>query len=624
MSGETSLGATPVEGGVRFRVWAPDARSLEVVLDPDGRRVAMAKDARGVHEAFAPGARAGGRYRIAADGGPAWPDPASRFQPEGVHGPSEIVDPSRFAWTDDAFRPPALEDLVLYELHVGTFTPEGTFASAAARLPDLVDLGVTAVELMPVADFPGIRNWGYDGAALFAPARCYGTPDALRRFVDAAHGLGLAVHLDVVYNHFGPDGAYAAAFSRRFFSESHRSPWGAGINLDGPHADGVRGFFVANALHWVREYHVDGLRLDATHAMVDEGPRHFLAELAERVHAGADGREVTIVAEDARNLDRLVRPGSDGGWGLDAVWSDDFHHEVRRLLAGDSEGYYEDYRGDLGDLAAILRRGWLYCGQHSAYLGRPRGTDPAGLEPRRFVFFVQNHDQVGNRALGERLHHQVEPAAYRAAVALLLCAPQVPLLFMGQEWATGAPFQFFTDHGPELGRLVTEGRREEFSRFASFASESARGRIPDPQDPATFERCRLRWEEREAEPHASVLRMHGAMLALRRAAPALRAARAATHEVLVADAGTLVLRREARGGPPVVLVARLAGSGAADVPAEMLRGVPPAAWSPALHTEEARFAPDARPVALAAGGTGLRVTLERPGAVLLAPAGRVV
>ncbi len=620
MSDEARWGAVPDAVGTFFRLWAPDARAVEVVLEDPARRVPLVAGPDGHHAAHVAGVRPGALYRFAADGGPPLPDPASRFQPAGVHGPSEVVDPGAYAWRDEDWRGVSLDDLVLYELHVGTFTPAGTFAAATARLEDLRDLGVTAIELMPVADFPGDRNWGYDGAALFAPARCYGTPDELRRLVDVAHGLGLAVHLDVVYNHFGPDGAYAAAFSRRFFSERHKSPWGAGINLDGPHAGAVRAFFVANALHWVREYHVDGLRLDATHAMVDDGPRHFLAELADRVRAGAGGREVLLVAEDSRNLARMVAAESEGGWGLDALWSDDFHHELRCLLAGDRDGYFADFRGRVEDLATILRQGWLYTGQHSGFGGGPRGTDPAGVPPRRFVIFAQNHDQVGNRALGERLHHQVEPAAWRAAVALLLCAAQTPLLFMGQEWAATTPFCFFTDHGPELGALVTAGRREEFRSFPSFASETARGRIPDPQAPSTFEDSRLRWDERECEPHASCWRLHRALLALRRATPALRAAGDAGPEAVALDAGTVALRRAGDDGSAVVAVVRLVGAGAVDVPASLLRGAAPAAWRALLTTEDDAFAPDPQPPAQAVAGGGLRLEFARPGAVILAPA----
>jgi maltooligosyltrehalose trehalohydrolase len=624
MSRAASLGAVIDDGGTSFRVWAPGARMVEVVVESGARagtRMLLAPAHDGLHEALVPGIRAGDRYRLSLDGLPPLPDPASRYQPEGVHGPSQVVDPCRFRWTDQAWESVALEDLVLYELHVGTFTREGTFAAATRRLPDLRDLGVTAVELMPVADFPGERNWGYDGAALFAPARCYGTPDDLRRLVDAAHGLGLAVHLDVVYNHFGPDGAYAVAFSPRFFSSSHRSPWGAGINLDGEGSAGVRSFFVENALHWIREYHVDGLRLDATHALVDEGPRHFLAELAQRVRADVGDCTVLLIAEDSRNLAHMVRAEREGGWGLDAVWADDLHHQVRRILAGDREGYFADFSSAVGDLATTLRQGWFFTGQYSTYEGGPRGTDPAGIPPRRFVVCIQNHDQVGNRALGERLHHQADLAAYRAASALLLCAAQTPLLFMGQEWAASTPFRFFTDHAPELGSLVTAGRREEFKRFPSFSSPSARERIPDPQDPVTFEGSRLRWEERAGEPHASMWRLYRALLRLRRSEPALRDGRADGIGAQALDEGTLLLRREPERGAPLVAVVRLVGAGTVVLPGSALRGAGADSWSVILSTEDEPFAPDPRPPRVELADDTLRVQFPRPATVILRPKG---
>ncbi len=613
------LGATPGPGGTRFRVWAPGARSVEVMVEAPPRRAALEPGADGVHEVLLPGVGAGARYRLSMDGGPAWPDPASRFQPEGVHGPSEVVDPRAFAWSDHAWRGLPRSELVLYELHVGTFTPEGTFAAAARRLPDLRDLGVTAVQLMPVADFPGACNWGYDGAALYAPARCYGTPDDLRRLVDTAHRLGLAVLLDVVYNHFGPDGAYVAAFSPQVLARHHRSPWGAGIDLDGPHARGVREWLIGSALHWIGEYHLDGLRLDATHALVDKSPRHFLAELTERVRARAAGREVHVIAEDARNLDTLLRPAHAGGFALDAVWADDFHHELRRLVAGDAHGYFAAFRGHAEDLAGILRRGWHYCGQHSVVEQGPRGTDPAGLAPEQFVFCIQNHDQVGNRPLGDRLHHRVPPEAYRAAVALLLFAPQTPLLFMGQEWAASSPFLFFTDHAPGLGRRVTEGRLQEFRSFPAFAHEAAEGRLPDPQARATFEASRLDWDERVREPHAAALRLHRALLTLRRTAPALQRGPSARHEAHAAGAGAVVLRREAGGGPPLIMVARLAGEGTVEVPAALLRGSPAEAWAAVLGTEASEFAADPRPPRRSVRHGTLAIEFERPGAVVLSP-----
>ncbi len=323
----------------------------------------------------------GARYRFCVEDGGCFPDPASRFQPEGVHGPSEVIDPNSYVWNDAGWGGISHDDLVLYELHVGTFTPEGTFAAAAERLPDLVALGVTAVELMPVADFPGRRNWGYDGVDLFAPARCYGRPDDLRRLVDTAHGLGLAVFLDVVYNHLGPEGNYLSIYSPYYFSTQHENPWGRGLNFDGPHSEMVRNFFIENALHWVHEYHFDGLRLDATHAMVDTRSRHFVTELTTRVRESAHGRQVFVIAEDHRNLAYMVKGEGEGGWGLNGVWADDFHHKVRVALAGDNEGYYRDYSGSMSDLAGILNAGWHFRGQYSEYLGEHRGTDPTGIPP---------------------------------------------------------------------------------------------------------------------------------------------------------------------------------------------------------------------------------------------------
>jgi len=609
-----ALGASCEPGGVRFRVWAPERRVVELCVETAGREAThpLQKDADGFFGGVVAGLGPGELYRFRLDGEGPLPDPASRFQPRGVHGPSEVVDPAAFAWTDTGWRGVPLEELVLYELHVGTFTPSGTFAGVAEKLPHLVDLGVTALELMPLADFPGARNWGYDGVSLFAPARCYGRPDDLRRLVDEAHRLGLGVLLDVVHNHFGPDGAYWGLYSPHYFSKLHETPWGAAMNLDGPSSGPVRDFFVENATRWLREYRLDGLRLDATHALVDDSPRHFLAELQARVRAALP-RDVLLIAEDHRNLASLVRPEAEAGWGLDAVWADDFHHEMRRNLAGDHEGYYCDFSGTLADLATTVRDGWFFKGQHSEHFGGPRGTDPAGLEARRFVFFLQNHDQVGNRALGERLHHQVDPAAFRAASTLLLCAPQTPLLFMGQEWAAPEPFLFFTDHAPGLGRLVTEGRRREFRGFSAFSDPVRRERIPDPQAASSFERSRLDWARIDQEPHASTLRLHRALLRLRGQEPLLRDS--PRRSVRVATAGDDALVVEYTGdGRTLLLVARLRGAGAVE-PAPPAGGV--RRPRPLLSTEDPAFTTDARPVALDPAGHATRLSFARPGAVLL-------
>jgi maltooligosyltrehalose trehalohydrolase len=501
---------------------------------------------------------------------------------------------------------------VFYELHVGTFSPEGTFRGVIDRLPYLAQLGVTAVELMPVGDFPGQRNWGYDGVSIFAPARCYGTPDDLRRLVNAAHQHGLAMVLDVVYNHFGPDGAYANAFSPYYFTDKHRSPWGDGVNLDGPHSAEVRNFFIANALQWVREYHFDGLRLDATHALQDEGPRHFLEEFTTTVRGHAN-REVLFVAEDHRNLDQLVQSPERGGWGMDGVWADDLHHQVRVHVAHDSEGYYEDFTGRIDDLAATIRQGWFFTGQRSKHMKESRGTDPTMLALRQFVVCIQNHDQVGNRAEGHRLSHDVDLPTYRAASALLLTLPETPLLFMGQEWAAASPFLFFTDHNDELGRQVTEGRRGEFASFASFADPALRERIPDPQADATFAQSRLNWRELDSPAHASTLRLYQRLLGLRATSAALRNGSRDAFDARPLDDETLLLERR-DGGERLWIVVRLGGRGAVTV-----RGA--RAPHVVLTTEDSDLALDPHPIDVIPGENSVEVRFSRPGAVLIRGSG---
>ncbi len=613
-----SLGAWVEGAGVRFRVWAPERRRVEVVVEgEDAASVSLDRDASGYWEGLAPRLGSGALYRYRLDGEGPFPDPASRFQPRGVHGPSQVVDPGTFAWTDGGWSGVALEDAVVYELHVGAFTPRGTFAATAERLAELRDLGVTVVELMPVAAFPGRWSWGYDGVDLFAPGAAYGEPDDLRRLVDRAHALGLGVLLDVVYNHLGPDGAYLGQFSPYYFSDVHQTPWGAAVNLDGRASRPVRELLVENARHWVHEYHLDGLRLDACHALVDDSPRHLLAEMQDRVRRGAAPRRVLMIAEDSRNLVKMVQPEAEGGWGLDAVWADDLHHQLRVALAGDRDGYYRDFTGSLEDLARTLEDGWYYQGQHSGYEGGPRGTDPRSAPPHRFVVCVQNHDQVGNRALGERLHHQIDAACWRAASTLLLLAPETPLLFMGQEWGASSPFLYFTDHEEALGRLVTEGRRKEFAAFAAFAAPASRARIPDPQSPATFERSRLDWTEREREPHGSSLRLYRAVLGLRRERRLGRLERGDYR--VTADDGGLVLEIAPPGTPPTLVVARLGGDGVVGA-----RGPGLAAagneWRILLSTETPAFTSDPCPPSLDSSGVPPRVLFRRPGAVVLVPA----
>jgi maltooligosyltrehalose trehalohydrolase len=618
MSWQRTLGACPDGRGTHFRVWAPDRASVELVVErPGSRIIPLSKEPDGLFCGYVPTLSPGALYRYQVDGLGPFPDPASRFQPEGVHGPSEIIDPARFAWTDQEWRAVPREELVIYELHVGTFSREGSFDAVTPRLPQLAELGVTAIELLPVADFPGDRNWGYDGVNLFAPARCYGRPDDLRRLVDEAHRLGLAVLLDVVYNHLGPDGNYLAQFSRHYFSERHKTLWGPAINLDGRHSQAVRAYLFENALHWLCEYHLDGLRLDATHYLFDESPRHFLAELSAIVSATITDRAIHLIAEDPRNLAFMVRPGTEGGWGLDALWSDDFHHDLRRYLVGDVDGAFRDFRGRLDDLALTINRGWLFCGAYSIHRGYNRGTDPAGLDPSRFVFFIQNHDRIGNRAFGERLNHQVSPAAFRAASALLLLAPQIPLLFMGQEWASSAPFLFFTDHAEPLGTLVKEGRRREFRDYVAFTDPEALKRIPDCQAESTFFACKLDWTESDREPHASILRLYRTLLHLRRTEPALQCAGRDHFEATALDADTLVVRRDADHGSSLWLVVHFEG------PGTFRLNIPAASsvlhWKLLLTTEDPSFAaePGATPPNVDLTAPVPTITFTSPAAVIL-------
>ncbi|HWP35087.1 MAG TPA: malto-oligosyltrehalose trehalohydrolase, partial [Thermodesulfobacteriota bacterium] len=501
---------------MRFRVWAPRCRRVEVELAGDRpARLALEPRAGGYFEGVAAGGP-GLRYWYVLDGERRRPDPAARALPEGVHGPAEVVDPAAFRWTDAGWRGRPLAEYVIYELHVGTFTPEGTFAAAIARLPALVELGVTAVELMPVASFPGSRNWGYDGVGLFAPQRSYGGPGGLSALVDACHAHGLAVILDVVYNHLGPEGNYLAEFGP-YFTDRYRTPWGPAVNYDGEGAAGVRRFVVENAVRWVTEYHVDALRLDAIHGIFDASPVHILRELNQAVQRAARrvGRTVPVIAESDLNDRRVLDPVRRGGYGLAGQWNDDFHHALHVLLTGERQGYYVDF-GRVEQLAKAYTDGFVYDGQPSAFRGRPHGTPTRDIPAERFVVFAQNHDQVGNRARGERLTALVPFEALKVAAAAVLLSPSVPLLFMGEEYGEPSPFLYFTSfEDPALGAAVSRGRREEFAAFGWT------GEVPDPQDPATFERSKLRWMLGEALPHAGLRAFYREALALRRAEPAL-------------------------------------------------------------------------------------------------------
>ncbi len=494
-----------------FELWAPNAQRVELVLDDES--IEMSRKDKGYWRVARP-THDGERYRYSIDGRGPFPDPRSAWQPEGVHGPSVIVDHDAFAWHDDAFVQRPLAQAVFYELHVGTFSPEGTYAGAAKLLPHLRDLGITHVELMPLHAFPGERGWGYDGAALYAPHAAYGTPDELKAFVQAAHALELAVVLDVVYNHLGPDGAYASVFGP-YFTDRVRTPWGEAVNFDSKLSDEVRTFVIGNVLLWLRDYHFDGLRLDAVHEIYDHSARHILEEISVEVaHLSArTGRDYTIIAESDLNNPRLVQPRDRGGYGLDAHWADDFHHAVHAFFTGERDGIHLDF-GTLGDVAKALRQGYVFDGQHSTYRKRSHGRPPAHVQPAQLVVFAQNHDQTGNRALGERLSHLLELRISKAIAAIVLLSPFVPMLFQGEEWGATTSFFYFTDHGEELGKLVAEGRKRDFEIFGW-----ATGEVPDPQRIETFERSKLLWNERNQAPHSDLLAWHRALISLRRQLP---------------------------------------------------------------------------------------------------------
>jgi maltooligosyltrehalose trehalohydrolase len=614
------FGATPTAAGTRFVVPAPRAHGLTLLLESGaraGERLPLAPAGDGSWRADVAGVRAGDRYRLLLDGRGPWPDPASRRQPDGVHGPSEVVDPAAFVWTDAAWQGRALDELVLYELHVGTFTGDGTFAAAAARLPALAALGVTAIELMPLHAFPGARGWGYDPAALWAPPDAYGTPDELRALVDTAHAHGLAVHLDLVYNHLGPDGAYLAAFHPGWLRRGVPTPWGTSVDFDGPESALVRAFVLENAEHWVREYHVDGFRLDATRFLLDAGPRHVLAELAARGRAAAAPRAFVCVAEDARNLVSVTLAEARGGLGQDGQWAFDAHHQLHRVLTGERDEYYVDHTDSVADLARTLARGWWLDGRPSAYHGGAMWGEPAeGLELRRMVTYLQSHDEVGNRPLGDRLHHLADLAAWRAASALFLTLPQTPMLFMGQEWACSSPFHFFTDHGERIGARVTRGRREWLGRWSGFEGADVEV-LPDPQAARTFEDSRLDWDEREREPHASVLRFTRALLALRRDEPALRERGNDSFAIEAADAGALVVVRHAPGLAPLAVLVRLRDAGPVHAAPLLARlGLCAPAWSLELSSEDPRFTVDPLASSLESTPDGPVGHFLRPGAMV--------
>jgi maltooligosyltrehalose trehalohydrolase len=600
-----TLGALPDPGGVRFRVWAPNAHSVGVRLDRERAVAPMVRGHDDVFELTLPSALVGDDYWYVLDGQRQRPDPVSRWQPRGVHGPSRVVDPSAFSWSDAGWRGAELDEFILYELHVGTFTEQGTFQAAIERLAYLKELGVTAVELMPVVEFPGARNWGYDGVDLYAPHSAYGGPDGLKNLVDACHREGLAVVMDVVYNHLGPEGNYLDDFGP-YFTSRYKTPWGEAINYDGPRSDEVRRFFVDNALYWVTEYHVDALRLDAIHGIFDFSAEHVLCQLGREVHERARelGRRIWAIAESDLNDVRVIHPTELGGHGLDAQWSDDWHHSLHTALTGSRRGYFQDFSG-LADLAKAIERGFVYDGRRSAYRQRRHGNSCAERPGHQLVVFLQNHDQVANACSGQRIATLVSTEKQKIAAALLFCTPNVPLLFMGQEYGETAPFHYFTSHGdPALVEAVRRGRHQEFLSFGSDCE------FADPQSERTFVESKLDGS-RSAEPsHARILLLYRDLIALRKARPALHDGRKDWTRVRVSaqDEWLALERGDPNGHRALCVVNLLAVAQCVPVPSSE------PGWRLELDTTDPKYGTrsggEGAPERIATGETTVRLPAE--------------
>lgn len=547
-------------GGTHFRVWAPRCREVQVVLEgpssgpaEDKEELDLVRDSDGYFSRLIPSAGAGSRYRYRLDGGEElYPDPVSRFQPEGPHGPSEVVEPERFAWADREWGGVSIEGQVIYEMHIGTFTREGTWESAARELPELARLGVTVLEVMPVAEFPGRFGWGYDGVNLFAPTHLYGEPDDFRAFVDKAHALGIGVILDVVYNHLGPDGNYLPNFSEDYFTDRYETDWGKAINFDGDASDAVRAYVLANAAYWITEFHLDGLRLDATQGIHDESREHILAALTMRVREAAGNRAAILIAENEPQQVKLVRPLKAGGFGMDALWNDDFHHSAMVALTGRNQAYYTDYLGSPQEFISAAKWGYLFQGQRYKHQQKRRGTPCLDIKPSAFVTFIQNHDQIANSGMGLRCHALTSPGRYRAMTALMLLSPGTPMLFQGQEFAASTPFHYFADHKTRLAEQVREGRGEFLDQFNSIAAPDMRPLLNDPADPEVFDQCKLDMSERQK--HAGAYALHCDLLRLRREEAAFRSQRHRGLDGAVLGPETLVLRFFAVGGDDRLLL----------------------------------------------------------------------
>jgi maltooligosyltrehalose trehalohydrolase len=585
------IGAEPASGGVYFRVWAPQAKRVEVVVGPDNssRPEELAAEAQGYFAGFVPACEPGNLYRFRLDGREQMlPDPASRFQPEGPFGPSMIIDPSRFEWSDSHWNGARLENQVIYEMHIGTFTVEGTWQAASRQLAELRNLGVTVLEIMPVNDFCGNFGWGYDGVNFFAPTRLYGAPDDLRRFVDEAHCVGLAVILDVVYNHAGPTGNFLKDFSKDYFTDRYENEWGEAINFDGANSAPVREFFLSNARYWISEFHLDGLRLDATQALFDASQKHILGELVEIVRQAAAPRSTIIIGENEPQDSKLVRPPGDKGYGLDGLWNDDFHHTATVALTGHNEAYYADYRGTPQEFISAVKHGYLYQGQYYRWQKKRRGTPSAGITPRSFVNYLQNHDQIANNGRGWRVHRLTDAALYRAVTAFFLLAPQTPMLFQGQEFAASTPFAYFADHHGDLAEKVKQGRREFLQQFSSLATEAMQAQLADPTDPRVFASCKLDFSERER--HHEAYALHRDLLRLRREDPAFISQTAGAVDGAVLADHAFVLRFFAPEGKDRLLLINFGLDTLLSPLSEpLLAPVPGTLWQVLWSSEDPRY-----------------------------------
>jgi maltooligosyltrehalose trehalohydrolase len=520
------------DGGVEFRVWAPRRKNVSVVLEgradfdvgDEFNLISLTSEGSGYFSGIIKEAMEGSLYRFQLDNDErTFPDPASRFQPKGPAGPSQVIDPSRFQWNDQNWRGVTLEGQIIYEMHIGTFTPEGTWEAASHYLEELSGIGITLLEVMPVSEFSGQFGWGYDGVDHFAPTRLYGVPDDFRAFVDQAHAKGIGVILDVVYNHFGPVDNYLRMFSLDYFTDRYETDWGEALNFDGKNSGPVREFIIANALYWIREFHLDGLRLDATQSIIDRSPEHIVQALTRKIRAAAKNRSIIVIAENEPQDVRLIRSADDGGFALDAIWNDDFHHSAMVSLTGHNDGYYSEYLGIPQELISAAKWSFLYQGQYYTWQKNLRGTPTFNLDPCKFINYLQNHDQIANSARGDRVHKLTSSGRYRAMMTYMLLIPQTPMLFQGQEFCASAPFRYFADHEEDLASIVRQGRADFLKQFGSLTSQDMQDQLSDPADPANFESCKL--DQSERQTHAEAYAFHRDLLALRREDPVFRAQR---------------------------------------------------------------------------------------------------